>query len=563
MFILYADKTKLTVRKREPVTSGSVNVYPVRFGFSEDWDGLARTAIFRAGTESRAVLLEDDNKTIVPWEVLQKPGLELFCGVYGTADGHAVLPTIWASLGVILEGAFPGQEARPPTPDLWEQALAKKGDNLSLEGKSLALRSGEAVLSTVELPAGGGEGGTGEPGKDGATFIPSVSEDGILSWANDGGLPNPEPVDIKGPPGADGIPGQDGAPGKDGPKGDKGDPGPGLPPGGARGQIPAKVSDTDYDIGWIDPPEIELPPRGPAGPDGNPIGSIISYMGLTDPKDYLICDGAIYSILDYPDLSSFFKAQFGASNYFGGDGTTTFAVPDLRNLFLRGYHGEAGERLSGEIGIKQDATEIVNLIVDANYVGWFTRDAEQKNVDKWSVEEGTYSRSSNTSASSAPDTRPTAFTARPVNIAVLYCIKAVEASPAQTIDIYSTKEQKIGTWIDQNGSKKPFYRKEIYATTPKRAGVEENIAEIDSTFSIKHFSATFGPDNMNSYYSAPFLYSSSYTATVFIRAAKVIMMCSHSAYCNVPCTIEIKYTKATDQAINEKTLDIDINQEEA
>ena len=31
---------------------------------------------------------------------------------------------------------------------------------------------------------------------DGVTFIPSVSEDNILSWTNDGGLENPEPVDL-------------------------------------------------------------------------------------------------------------------------------------------------------------------------------------------------------------------------------------------------------------------------------------------------------------------------------------------------------------------------------
>lgn len=47
--------------------------------------------------------------------------------------------------------------------------------------------------------SGGGEGGSkGDPG---TTFTPSVSEEGVLSWTNDGGLPNPEPVDIKGPPG--------------------------------------------------------------------------------------------------------------------------------------------------------------------------------------------------------------------------------------------------------------------------------------------------------------------------------------------------------------------------
>ena len=38
-------------------------------------------------------------------------------------------------------------------------------------------------------------------GTAGATFTPAVSEDGVLSWTNNGGLPNPEPVDLSGPEG--------------------------------------------------------------------------------------------------------------------------------------------------------------------------------------------------------------------------------------------------------------------------------------------------------------------------------------------------------------------------
>lgn len=161
MFYLYADKNQLSVRRREPVTSGSVNVYQAGFEFSGDWDGLTRTAIFRAGAESRAVLLGDDNRCTVPWEVLGKPNLELFCGVYGVRDGHTVLPTVWASLGVIHEGASPGQDAQPPTPELWDQALAGKGDALAYDGLNLSLMSGDKTLSTVEV-TGGGEGGTSD-----------------------------------------------------------------------------------------------------------------------------------------------------------------------------------------------------------------------------------------------------------------------------------------------------------------------------------------------------------------------------------------------------------------
>lgn len=42
-------------------------------------------------------------------------------------------------------------------------------------------------------------------GQDGATFIPSVSDDGIISWTNDRDLPNPKPVNIKGEKGDSGV----------------------------------------------------------------------------------------------------------------------------------------------------------------------------------------------------------------------------------------------------------------------------------------------------------------------------------------------------------------------
>lgn len=65
--------------------------------------------------------------------------------------------------------------------------------------------------------------------------------------------------------------------------------------------------------------------------DGNleetPIGSIINYMGSEAPAHYLLCDGSIHNISDYPALAKHFKDDLGRVNYFGGDGVTTFAVP--------------------------------------------------------------------------------------------------------------------------------------------------------------------------------------------------------------------------------------------
>ena len=56
----------------------------------------------------------------------------------------------------------------------------------------------------------------GVKGDNGVTFIPSVTADGTMSWANNGGLANPEPVNLRGPAGKDGTNGTNGKDGKDG-----------------------------------------------------------------------------------------------------------------------------------------------------------------------------------------------------------------------------------------------------------------------------------------------------------------------------------------------------------
>lgn len=153
MFILRADKNRLTVREREMTTSGSVGVYTVRFEFSPDWDGMERTAVFMVGSERWDVPLDGSGTCTVPWEALRKPNLALRAGVRGVRDGIEVLPTVWATLGLILEGVLPGGETRPPALDPWKQALALRGDGLARDGMELSLTSGGRALSTVELPS--------------------------------------------------------------------------------------------------------------------------------------------------------------------------------------------------------------------------------------------------------------------------------------------------------------------------------------------------------------------------------------------------------------------------
>lgn len=64
--------------------------------------------------------------------------------------------------------------------------------------------------------------GTGNSGENGATFIPNVSSDGVISWTNDKGLDNPTPVNIKGEKGDKGDKGDPGVQGIQGIQGEKG-----------------------------------------------------------------------------------------------------------------------------------------------------------------------------------------------------------------------------------------------------------------------------------------------------------------------------------------------------
>ncbi len=78
-------------------------------------------------------------------------------------------------------------------------------------------------------------------GEDGATFIPSVSADGVISWTNDKDLPNPEPVNIMGAKGEKGDKGEQGERGLQGIQGIQGIQGdPGTP--GAKGETVAQGS---------------------------------------------------------------------------------------------------------------------------------------------------------------------------------------------------------------------------------------------------------------------------------------------------------------------------------
>lgn len=100
----------------------------------------------------------------------------------------------------------------------------------------------------------------------GITFTPVVDSRGNISWSNDGGLENPQTVNITGPQG------DTGAKGDTGPRGEKGEAGD-AGPKGDKGTTFVPSVDTDGNISWSNTDGITNPEtvniKGPKGDRGS------------------------------------------------------------------------------------------------------------------------------------------------------------------------------------------------------------------------------------------------------------------------------------------------------
>lgn len=167
--------------------------------------------------------------------------------------------------------------------------------------------------------AKGDKGDKGDRGDAGYVFTPSINSEGIVSWTNNGGLDNPEPVSVRGPQGVKGDTGDQGPQGErglqgetgpQGPKGDKGDPG-------------------DQGIQGIQGPPGEQGPRGETGAPG------------ADGADGE--DGGYYS----PSVDSSGNLTWAASKA---------GMPDVTGANIKGPKGDRGDPgqngAQGEQGIQ-------------------------------------------------------------------------------------------------------------------------------------------------------------------------------------------------------------------
>ena len=124
-----------TAQKTGPLTCGMVGV-PITFEFDDAWNGLTKTAVFRAGANTLDVI-DIDRETTVPWELLVDRS-NLYVGVYGVnSSGDLIMPTVWAYVGAVVPGADPsGDESVDPSLPVWAQ--------MQLEIENLKQGSGSA-----------------------------------------------------------------------------------------------------------------------------------------------------------------------------------------------------------------------------------------------------------------------------------------------------------------------------------------------------------------------------------------------------------------------------------
>lgn len=144
----------------ELLTAGMAKAVTVEFVFSDDWDGLTKTAVFSNGKTTVDVLAANwDGDTVpVPHEVLAVPGRHARVGVYGADESGVVLPTVWVSLGKVQPGADPsGDASADPSLPVWAQLQKQIGDLDDLQ----TYNKGNLVDAINEARSSGGSGGGG------------------------------------------------------------------------------------------------------------------------------------------------------------------------------------------------------------------------------------------------------------------------------------------------------------------------------------------------------------------------------------------------------------------
>jgi microcystin-dependent protein len=135
-----------------------------------------------------------------------------------------------------------------------------------------------------------------------------------------------------------------------------------------------------------------------------PAGAVMPFAMNSAPAGWLAADGAAVSRSTYAALFSAIGTTYGA-----GDGSTTFALPDLRGYFVRGSGTNSDGTTAGTFGAKQ-ADELkahTHTLLGANNTGGAGGQITRMADNMSNFQSGSFGGTET----------------RPANIALLYCIK--------------------------------------------------------------------------------------------------------------------------------------------
>lgn len=118
----YILKQTITADKCELV-SDTKNIYKCKFTFDKEWDGFARTAVFKRGEVVIEVILDENDMCDLPYEMLTNPG-QFIAGVFGSKEDKRY-PTIYTDSIRVKKGVENGDLPMPPTPSVYDQIATK------------------------------------------------------------------------------------------------------------------------------------------------------------------------------------------------------------------------------------------------------------------------------------------------------------------------------------------------------------------------------------------------------------------------------------------------------
>ena len=150
---------------------------------------------------------------------------------------------------------------------------------------------------------------------------------------------------------------------------------------------------------------------------GIPAGTINTYAGSTAPSGWLEANGAAISRTTYAVLYAAIGNSFGP-----GDGSTTFNLPDLRGVFVRGWDHGAGRDPDAA-----SRTALLSGGATGNNVGSYQADEFKSHTHtiRWMPNEGAAGNNKHAFEGAYPYTTSVAGgnETRPKNVYLMYIVK--------------------------------------------------------------------------------------------------------------------------------------------